>query len=187
MDAWLIVGLGNPGKKYEKTRHNFGFMVVDNLARKIGAQIKREECRSLVGSAKIENSDLELVKPQTFMNLSGEAITCLLKKEGRSVEKMIVITDDLALPLGKIRIRKKGSSGGHNGLKSIISSLGTEEFIRLRVGIRPEYEISDTKQFVLESFSDEDMLVVEEVLQKSTDAVCSIILEGVDKAMAKFN
>ncbi|RMG02883.1 MAG: aminoacyl-tRNA hydrolase [Acidobacteria bacterium] len=187
MDAWLIVGLGNPGKKYEKTRHNFGFMVVDSLARKTGAQIKREECCSLIGSAKIENSDLELVKPQTFMNLSGEAIACLLKKEGRSIGRMIVIADDLALPLGKIRIRRKGSSGGHNGLKSIISSLGTEEFIRLRIGIRPEYEISDTKQFVLESFSDEDIPVVEEILQKSADAVCSIILEGVDKAMAKFN
>jgi PTH1 family peptidyl-tRNA hydrolase len=187
MDAWLVVGLGNPGKKYEKTRHNFGFMVVDSLARKTGAQIKREECRSLIGSAKIENSYLELVKPQTFMNLSGEAVACLLKRQWRSIERMIVIADDLALPLGKIRIRRKGSSGGHNGLKSIISSLGTEEFIRLRIGIHPEYEISDTKQFVLENFSNEDMPVVEEILQKSADAVCSIILEGVDKAMAKFN
>ncbi len=187
MDTWLIVGLGNPGKKYEKTRHNLGFMVVDSLARKIGAQIKSEECRSLIGNAKIENFDVELVKPQTFMNLSGEAIACLLKRQERSIEKMVVIVDDLALPLGKIRIRRKGSSGGHNGLKSIISSLGTEEFIRLRIGIRPDHEISDTRQFVLENFSDEDMPAVEEVLQKSTDAICSIILEGVDKAMVKFN
>lgn len=187
MENWLIIGLGNPGKQYEKTRHNLGFMVIDVLAERTSAQVKREECRALVGNAIIEGEKVELVKPQTFMNLSGEAVACLLKKDSRSIEKMIVVVDDLALPLGKIRIRPKGSAGGHNGLKSIIECLGTENFVRLRIGIKPEHQITDTRNFVLDRFPQADWEKVEEVLQKSADAICSIISEGVEKAMAKFN
>ena len=116
---WLIVGLGNPGPEYEKTRHNLGFMLIDLLARENQTQVKREECRALIGRAVIENRIAELVKPQTYMNLSGETVSCLLKKPDRSIEKLIVISDDLALPFGNIRVRPKGSAGGHNGLKSI--------------------------------------------------------------------
>jgi len=133
LSDWLIVGLGNPGAAYEKTRHNLGFMLVDELARDAQTQVKRDECRSLVGRTVIENSTVELAKPQTFMNLSGEAVSCLIKKDGRGIEGLIVISDDLALPLGSIRLRPKGTHGGHNGLRSIIDCLGTNEFIRLPI------------------------------------------------------
>ncbi len=184
---WLIIGLGNPGARYEKTRHNLGFMLVDWLAREFQTQVKREECRALVGRAEIENQTLELVKPQTFMNLSGEAISCLLKKETRSREKLIVISDDLALPLGTLRLRAKGSAGGHNGLKSIVGCLRTEEFVRLRIGIQPEHPFRDTKDFVLENFSKTDFETVEKVLERSAEAIRAVLSDGIEKAMAKFN
>ena len=130
-ENWLIVGLGNPGREYEKTRHNLGFMLVDLLASNFGIQVKRRECRALVGQGYFEDFKVELVKPQTYMNLSGEAVNCLLKKDERSIKKAIVVVDDLALPFGSIRLRTKGSAGGHNGLKSIIACSKTQEFIRL--------------------------------------------------------
>jgi PTH1 family peptidyl-tRNA hydrolase len=184
---WLIVGLGNPGARYEKTRHNLGFLLVDRLAREFQTQVKREECRALIGRAEIENQKVELVKPQTFMNLSGEAISCLLKKEARSREKLIVISDDLALPLGTIRLRARGSAGGHNGLKSMIGCLRTEEFVRLRIGIQPEHPLRDTKDFVLENFSKTDFETVEKVLEQSAEAIRAVLSDGIEKAMAQFN
>jgi PTH1 family peptidyl-tRNA hydrolase len=184
---WLIVGLGNPGLRYEKTRHNLGFMLVDLLAHQMQTQVKREECRALVGRAVIENQTAELVKPQTFMNLSGESVSCLLKKENRSAEKLIVISDDLALPAGSIRLRAKGSSGGHNGLKSLIACLKTEDFIRLRIGIQSEHPIGDTINFVLEKFSKSETETVEKVLETSAEAIRFIISDGIEKAMAKYN
>lgn len=184
---WLIVGLGNPGGQYEQTRHNLGFMLIDRLAQIAGSQIKREECRALVGRCEIENQTVELAKPLTYMNLSGESLACLLKKSERSVKNLIVVTDDLALPLGKIRLRPKGSDGGHNGLKSIIACLKTQEFIRLRIGIQPEHLIGDTKRFVLDKFSKTDLETVEKVLETSADAVRTVISDGVEKAMAVFN
>jgi peptidyl-tRNA hydrolase, PTH1 family len=184
---WLIVGLGNPGARYERTRHNLGFMLVDWLAREAQTQVKREECRANIGRAVIENQTTELVKPQTFMNLSGEAISCLLRKENRSAEKLIVIVDDLALPFGSIRLRARGSSGGHNGLKSIIACLRTEEFIRLRIGIQPEHPLGDTRNFVLENFSKSETETVEKVLKTSAEAIRFILSEGIEKAMAKYN
>ena len=184
---WLIVGLGNPGAAYEKTRHNLGFMVVDLLAREGQTQIKRDECRSLIGRAEIENRKVELAKPQTFMNLSGEAVSCLLAKPDRSLERLIVISDDLALPFGKIRVRPGGSHGGHNGLRSMIDCLRTNEFIRLRIGIMPEHPVSNTKNFVLENFSKDESTEVEKILEMSADAIRAVIKNGVDKAMAEFN
>lgn len=184
---WLIVGLGNPGERYAKTRHNLGFMVIDLLAQIAQTSVKREECRALIGRAEIENAAVELVKPQTFMNLSGESVSCLLKKEDRTVEKLIVIVDDLALPLGTVRLRPKGSDGGHNGLKSITACLKTQEYYRLRIGIGPEHPINDTKRFVLENFSKSDWETVSEVLETSAKAVSVVISEGIDEAMAKFN
>jgi PTH1 family peptidyl-tRNA hydrolase len=183
--SWLIVGLGNPTEKYADTRHNLGFMLIDFLAKEANTTVKREECRALIGRAEIENEIVELVKPQTYMNLSGESIAGLLQK--RKDAKIIVITDDLALPLGKIRIRPKGSDGGHNGLKSIIACLRTQDFIRLRIGIQPEHPISDTKKFVLEKFSKSDFETVDKVLETSANAIRTIIREGVEKAMARFN
>lgn len=184
---WLIVGLGNPGARYEKTRHNLGFMLVDLLARECQTQVKREECRALIGRAEIENRTVELVKPQTFMNLSGESISCLLKKENRGRQNLIVISDDLALPLGTIRLRAKGSAGGHNGLKSIIQCLRSEEFTRLRIGIQPAHPLQNTKDFVLEAFSKTDFEIVETVLQECVEAIRAVIADGVERAMARFN
>jgi peptidyl-tRNA hydrolase, PTH1 family len=184
---WLIVGLGNPGPRYEKTRHNLGFMLIDRLARETQTIVKREECRALVGRAEIEKQPIELVKPQTFMNLSGEAVSCLLKKDDRSLDKLIVISDDLALPFGKIRLRPKGSDGGQNGLKSIINCLRTQDFIRLRIGIQPEHPIGDARNFVLENFSKADFEKVENILEQGADAVISVIKDGIEKAMAQFN
>ncbi len=184
---WLIVGLGNPGAQYKKTRHNLGFMLIDELARQFNMQVKRVECRSLIGKTSLENQTIELVKPQTFMNLSGEAVACLLKKESRSSKNTIVITDDLALPLGRIRLRGKGSAGGHNGLKSLIECLHTDEFIRLRIGIQPEHPISETVRFVLDDFSRNDLETIKKVLEQSAEAIRTVITDGVEKAMAKYN
>lgn len=184
---WLIVGLGNPGLQYEKTRHNLGFMLVDLLARENQTQVKREECRALIGRAVIENQTAELVKPQTFMNLSGETVSCLLKKPERSIKKLIVISDDLALPFGRFRIRPKGSAGGHNGLRSIESCTKTQDYIRLRIGIQPEHPLNDAKRFVLENFSKSDFETVDKVLERSADAIRTIIADGVERAMANFN
>ncbi|HEX8367013.1 MAG TPA: aminoacyl-tRNA hydrolase [Pyrinomonadaceae bacterium] len=186
-ENWLVAGLGNPGAAYEQTRHNLGFMLVDRLARETNSTVKREECRALLGRAEIENQKVELVKPQTYMNLSGESLSCLLKKPGRDAKRLVVITDDLALPFGKIRLRPKGSAGGHNGLKSIIGCLRTEEFIRLRIGIQPEHPVSDTRRFVLEKFSKADFETLEKVLEESADALRAVIRDGVEKAMARFN
>ena len=184
---WLIVGLGNPGASYERTRHNLGFMLIDQLAREAQTQVKREECRSLVGRAAIENRTVELAKPQTFMNLSGEAVKCLISKSERSVEGLVVISDDLALPLGTIRVRPRGTHGGHNGLRSIIDVLGTNEFIRLRIGIMPEHPVTNAKGFVLENFAKSEIETIENVLANSVDALRTVISDGIEMAMAKHN
>ena len=184
---WLIVGLGNPGLRYERTRHNLGFMLIDKLAQKLQTQVRREECRALIGRAVFENQTVELAKPQTFMNLSGESVSCLVKKSDRSVEKLIVISDDLALPFGKIRLRPKGSHGGQNGLRSIIDCLRTQDFIRLRIGIHPEHPIANASNFVLENFSKNDFAEVENILEDSADAIFAVVKHGVEKAMAQYN
>lgn len=185
----LIVGLGNPGKEYESTRHNLGFMLIDRLAHEEGISVNRRECSALVGRGEIEGTRTKLVKPQTFMNLSGPAVACLLAKlESESpLEQLVVISDDLALPLGRIRIRARGSAGGHNGLKSIIAAIGTNDFVRLRIGIQPEHPISDAKKFVLDTFSRSERPIVEETVELSARAIRTIIRDGALKAMSEFN
>ncbi|MBK9216506.1 MAG: aminoacyl-tRNA hydrolase [Chloracidobacterium sp.] len=187
MGKWLIVGLGNPGPEYAKTRHNLGFMLIDVLAERMQTTVKRDECRSLIGRGHFDNQTVELAKPQTYMNLSGEAVKCLLAKDDRSIERLIVISDDLALPFGTIRLRPKGTHGGHNGLRSTIDCLGTQEFSRLRIGIQPDHPLSDAKRFVLENFAKGDIETVEKVLDRSADAVETVIREGIDAGMAKYN
>ena len=184
---WLVVGLGNPGPEYAKTRHNLGFMLVDLLAAQSQTRISREECRSLIGRGVIDNQTVELAKPQTYMNLSGEAVSCLLAKENRLVERLIVISDDLALPFGTIRIRPQGTHGGQNGLRSIIDCLKTQEFTRLRIGIQPEHPVTDASRFVLENFAKGDAETLEKILDKAADAVRTIITVGIDDVMARFN
>lgn len=187
MSNWLIVGLGNPGQEYARTRHNLGFMLVDRLAADLQTQVKREECRSLVGRGELDGTVVELAKPQTFMNLSGEAVSCLVAKEQRSIERLIIISDDLALPFGTLRVRPRGTHGGQNGLRSVIDRLGTQEFVRLRIGIQGEHPIRDAARFVLESFSKKESETLESILDESADAVRTIVKEGVDAAMARFN
>ena len=185
----LIVGLGNPGKEYESTRHNLGFMLIDKLAHEESINVNSRECSSLVGRGDVEGTRTKLVKPLTFMNLSGYAVACLLAKiESESpIKQLVVISDDLALPLGTIRVRERGSAGGHNGLKSIIASIGTNEFIRLRIGIQPEHPIADSKKFVLDSFSRSERPLVQETLERSAKAIRTIIRDGALKAMSEFN
>jgi PTH1 family peptidyl-tRNA hydrolase len=185
----LMVGLGNPGAEYESTRHNLGFMLIDKLAADLGLGKFRRECQSLVARAELEGETVKLVKPQTYMNLSGEAVACLKAKHKLSEvgENLIVISDDLALPFGTIRIRARGSAGGHNGLKSIIGALETNEFTRLRIGIQPEHPISDSKRFVLDSFPRASSSEVEKILERSAEALRAIVKDGVLKAMTVYN
>lgn len=186
----LIVGLGNPGAEYEWTRHNLGFMLIDRIARETGALVKRKECRALVGRADLEGTTVELVKPQTFMNLSGESLACLIEKRNEMRTKptdVIVISDDLALPFGTIRLRPRGSAGGHNGLKSIIASLKTDEFMRLRIGIQPLHPVSDARRFVLEEFPKSERADIDAVLERSADALRTVVRDGIDRAMSEFN
>ena len=185
----LIVGLGNPGKEYEWSRHNLGFMLLDKLSAETGIDKYRRECQSLVSAGEIEGCRVKLVKPQTYMNLTGEAVACLVAKHKLADlgENLIVVSDDLALPLGNIRIRARGSAGGHNGLKSIIGSVGTTEFTRLRIGIKPDHPISDTKRFVLDSFPSAARAEVEKVLDQSAEALRAILKDGVLKAMTLYN
>ncbi|HEX8180350.1 MAG TPA: aminoacyl-tRNA hydrolase [Pyrinomonadaceae bacterium] len=184
----LIVGLGNPGADYEWTRHNLGFMLVDLLARAAGRDVRRTECRALVGRAELEGEQVELVKPQTYMNLSGDAVACLVQKRALEIRRdLIVISDDLALPFGTIRLRARGSSGGHNGLKSIIGGLKTDEFIRLRIGIQPGHPVGDTKRFVLERLPVSARADVGKILERCADALRAVLRDGIDKAMALYN
>src|SRR6266404_6752827 len=185
----LIVGLGNPGKEYEWSRHNLGFMLIDKLASDAGIAVSRRECSSLVGGGELEGSAVKLVKPQTFMNLSGQAVSCLLAKHkcDEPGDQLIVISDDLALPLGKIRIRERGSAGGHNGLKSIIAAIGTNEFVRLRIGIQPDHPVSNAKRFVLDPISKAGRGEVEKILDRGAEALSAIVKDGVLKAMTEHN
>jgi PTH1 family peptidyl-tRNA hydrolase len=185
----LIVGLGNPGDEYEWSRHNLGFMLIDKMAAEAGATVKRRECRSLVGNAVIEGRHVRLVKPQTFMNLSGEAVACLVAKyEVTDVtQALIVISDDLALPLGAIRLRARGSAGGHNGLKSIMAAIGTNEFIRLRIGIQPEHPVNDARDFVLSKIPRAERPAVQDSLERSAEALRKVFRDGVAKAMSLYN
>jgi PTH1 family peptidyl-tRNA hydrolase len=164
-------------------------MLIDKLAHAEGISVNRRECSSLVGRGEIEGTRTKLVKPQTFMNLSGHAVACLLAKIESEwpIDQLVVISDDLALPLGTIRIRERGSAGGHNGLKSIIASIGTNEFVRLRIGIQPEHPISDSKRFVLDTFARSERPLVEETLEQSARAIRTIIRDGALKAMSEFN
>ena len=185
----VIVGLGNPGAEYEWSRHNLGFMLIDKLASDAQVTVGRRECSAFVGRAEIDGISIKLAKPQTYMNLSGQTVACLIRKHPAEPQgsQLIVISDDLALPLGTIRIRERGSAGGHNGLKSIIALLGTNEFVRLRIGIQPEHPISDPKKFVLDWFTRTERAVVKEVIDKSADAIRTILRDGVLKAMSEHN
>lgn len=185
---WLIVGLGNPGAKYEFTRHNCGFLVIDELARRAGREARTPECQSLTMKTVIGGQQAVIAKPQTFMNLSGAAVAGLKQKyEIADASTVLVISDDLALPFGKLRVRQKGSAGGQNGLKSVIAKLGTQEFPRLRLGIAPEHPIGDAAEFVLSDFPKKDRQALAEMVSLAADAVEVILTNGIADAMSKYN
>ena len=185
----LIVGLGNPGGEYEETRHNFGFMLIERLLARAGGRRFRDATGAKAAEVTLAGRRVLLVKPQTYMNLSGESVACLLaKQESKSaVQSLIVISDDLALPFGAIRLRQRGSAGGHNGLKSIIAALKTDEFMRLRIGIQPEHPLNDTKSFVLDEFSRNERTELDKILERSAEALRAVLRDGIDKAMATYN
>ena len=184
---WLIAGLGNPGPQYELTPHNLGFLVVDRLAERHGIRVTRKEAMSLVGSGRVAGTPVILVKPQTFMNLSGPAVKGMLAKEEIPAERLLLVYDELALPWRNLRIRPSGSAAGHNGVKSVIAACGTQEFPRLRLGIHPGHPVADGARFVLDPFRRAQLKELDELLDLASDAVESIIAEGAEKAMTRFN
>jgi PTH1 family peptidyl-tRNA hydrolase len=178
--VWLIVGLGNPGPKYELTRHNYGFLVVDELARRLGKPVRTPECQSLTCQGKLEGVPLLLAKPQTFMNLSGVAVAALTARHPIvSPRQVLVISDDLALPFGRLRIRREGSAGGHNGLKSIIEKLGTQSFPRLRLGIAPDHPLG--------TFTRSEQAALSTTISRAADAAVVLLTRGIEEAMGAFN
>lgn len=183
---YVIAGLGNPGKQYEKTRHNMGFLVIDSLAEKCGINVNKLKHRALTGTGRIGGEKVLLVKPQTYMNLSGESLREIVNYYDVDVHNLIVIYDDLDLEIGSLRIRKKGSAGSHNGMKSVIYQLVSDDFPRIRIGIGSA-DSRDWKDFVTGRISSEEENELRKTVDKAADAVISIIEEGIDKAMNKFN
>ena len=186
----IVVGLGNPGSKYEFTRHNIGFRIVDSLARDIEIEFKRvKSYYSLISRGMINNHKVILVKPQTFMNLSGRAVSKVVSYYKIPLRDLLIVYDDLNLELGQVRIRKKGSAGGHNGIESIMQYLNSEDVPRLRIGIgNPLANFNfDCVSYVLSNFNDDEKDKIKEVIQLSTEAVKTIIEDGFEKAMRKYN
>lgn len=185
---WLIVGLGNPGAQYEWTRHNCGFLVIDELARRSGREVRVKECQALTTKARISHTETLLVKPQTFMNLSGVSVAEVFARyEIGDPTRVLVISDDFALPFGKLRIRREGSAGGHNGLKSVIAKLGTQNFPRVRMGLAPEHPIRDAAAFVLAEFTRGERSALAEMVTLAADAVEVILTTGMAEAMSQYN
>ena len=185
---WLIVGLGNPGEEYAQTYHNVGFRVVKRIAAQHNDQIK-ERCGPALVSSKVllAGEPAVLVMPQTFMNNSGAALPPVFERFEASAADMIVVYDDVALPLGKLRVRQKGSAGGHNGIKSMISILGTDEFLRVRVGIRPDREVGEVRDFVLSRVAKGDRELLDQTEELAVRAVETLIAAGIEQAMAEYN
>lgn len=184
---FIIAGLGNPGKEYENTRHNAGFMAIDALADKLGADISEKKHKALCGRAVIGGEKVILLKPQTYMNSSGESIRAAADYYKVEPEDILVIYDDISLAPGQLRVRAKGSAGGHNGIKSIIAHLGTQEFPRVRVGVGEKPPKMDLADYVLGHFSAEERKIMNEAAKEAAEAACQVVAEGVDHAMNDHN
>ncbi len=182
-----MVGLGNPGPSYTFNRHNAGFLFLDHLCFKKGCDAWRDMGSHLRSSVEISEKRLFLIKPTTYMNLSGRAVAELVKREGARVEEIMVVYDDVSLPLGRLRIRRGGSDGGHNGMRSIINALETEDVARMRIGIGPKPNGIELAEYVLSDFSDEEMRILNEVFDVAIEALEVIIKHGMDKAMSLYN
>jgi PTH1 family peptidyl-tRNA hydrolase len=183
----LVVGLGNPGERYRRTRHNVGFMVVDALAARWGAGRGQVEGEAWTARAERGGETLVLAKPLTFMNRSGVAVEALLSSSAQGPDSLVVVLDDVALPLGQIRVRPRGGHGGHNGLRSLLDVLGSDEFARVRVGIQKGDPPGDLADYVLSEFPQDDVLVVQEMVGSAADAVECLLEEGAEAAMNRFN
>ena len=191
----LIVGLGNPGKRYEKTRHNLGFMCINHLARDFNIRMNKNQGKARTGKGIIAGSDVLLARPQTYMNLSGESVKLLLNKTRTGPEELIVIHDDLDLPVGKIRIRFGGGSGGHKGINSIFQETGSRDFCRVRIGIsrpprfinRIEIQEDDMIDYVLSTFNPDEKKIIERTIPLANEAVVSLITDGLTATMNKYN
>lgn len=187
-DMYIIVGLGNPGREYEHTRHNIGFDVIDMLAEEYRISVTEKKHKALIGKGMIDGVKAVLAKPQTYMNLSGESVRALLdyyKTDER--EELLVIYDDISLDVGRLRIRKKGSAGGHNGIKSILAHVGHDEFARIKVGVGDKPKGRDLVNHVLGGFSAEDREIIKESIKRASQAAVCIMSEGADRAMNLYN
>lgn len=182
----IIVGLGNPGKEYERTRHNTGFMVLDRLSEKLNIEISQSKFKGLYGKGKYKGEDVLLLKPQTYMNLSGESLRAVMDFFKVDLEDVLVVYDDLDMPVGKLRLRQSGSAGGHNGIKNIILHTGSQNFNRIRVGIdRSKYiKVVD---WVLSRFSKEEESAIEQGVENASEAVIDYLEHGFNHAMNRFN
>ncbi len=183
----LIVGLGNPDPEYQWTPHNLGFMAVDELANRAAIRVERPEGKALVGRGKLAGEEILLAKPQTYMNLSGISVRELLAKYELDVSDLLVMWDEVQLPLGTIRIHPDGSAGSHNGAQSVINALGTQEFARLRLGCGPDHPLTSRREHVLRPMRKAELEVAAEMIDEAGDAVEAILTEGIDAAMNKFN
>lgn len=183
----LIVGLGNPGKRYERTRHNLGFLIVDYIAAQNDVAVKRKLCGALTGELSGDGDRLLLVKPQSYMNRSGESVKALLRRFHATASDLVVVYDDLDLPFGRIRIRPTGSAGGHRGLLSIMEELAGASFDRVRVGIGRPPEGVDPVDYVLQPFGSEESAALGDVIPRAAQAVTALVREGSQRAMAQFN
>lgn len=184
---YFIVGLGNPGDKYENTRHNMGFLTIDYLSRKFDIKVKKLKFKSLYGQGEISGQKVMLIKPQTYMNSSGEAIRELKNYYNFDMDKLIVIVDDIDINFGTIRIKAKGSSGSHNGMKSIIYNLVDDSFPRIKIAVGKKPEYMDLANFVLSGFTEKEVEIIRDEIALASDAVEMILDSGVEKAMNKFN
>lgn len=183
----LIVGLGNPGIEYQFTPHNLGFLAIDRLAEKYGARVNYDEALSLTGRARMDDREILLAKPETFMNASGMAVRQLVDRYDAAMDELVVIADDASLPWGMIRIRARGSSGGHNGLESVIGALGRDDFTRIRLGIQPDHPVADLAAYVLTPMRKAQLAVADEMVEQAAEAARVILTEGVKPAMNRFN
>jgi peptidyl-tRNA hydrolase, PTH1 family len=184
---FLVAGLGNPGEEYADTPHNLGFLVVDRLAERHGIRVTRKDSHALIGVGEIDGHRVMLAKPQTYMNLSGTSLRPLMEKHEIPPDRLAVVYDELDLPWGTLKIKPKGSAAGHNGMQSVIDKLGTNEIVRVRLGIHPGNRLASGKDFLLSPMGRAQKKELDEFAGYAADAVRSIIAEGVEKAMTKFN
>jgi PTH1 family peptidyl-tRNA hydrolase len=184
----LIVGLGNPGIEYQFTPHNLGFLAVDRIAEQCGVVVNNRHCHAQTARARIDNEDVVLAKPETYMNLSGMSVRELVEKyQALPANDLVLLYDELDLPFGTLRVRPRGRSAGHNGVESVIGALGTQEFARIRMGVAPDFPVSDGAKYVLSQFKTAQYPVVDQVLDAAAEAVKVILAEGVQAAMNRFN